>query len=391
MTHHTPTNNHAGTTAQYDTAVSSRTIDFLRFPLCLAVIFIHTHADTVAPCTQEFSSNMVQHFWNTIYVLLSHVATHVAVPIFFLFSGLLFFKGMDTWNGRTYISKIKRRVSTLLVPFLLWNLLSFLLVCRPEFMTNMHNNSLAYAIQQVFSRFSWHIFVDATTWGHERVNWLGMHIPSTGPILIPLWFLRDLIAVSLIAPIIYLLVKKGNFLALFILLLAYVSKIWPLIPGFRIDAVFYFSLGSFLSIHHKGLSFLVCKRMYTITAMWLVLLVVDVYYGATMTLTGQLIHPWFVLTGVVFTISCAYNYQSTHPIRTPHVLSASSFFVYALHPIPLSLHHAYIYDRLPLSNEWAKGVNYILTPFVTAALCVGCYVVLKRCAPRLCSLLSGNR
>ena len=391
MTHNTPTNNHAGTTAQYDTAVSSRTIDFLRFPLCLAVIFIHIHADVVAPCTEGLSLTTVQHFWNTVYVLLTHVATHVAVPIFFLFSGLLFFKGMDAWNGRIYISKIKRRVNTLLVPFVLWNLLFFLLVYCPGFIANLRNDSLAYALQQLFDKFSWHIFVDASTWGQERVNWLGMHIPSTGPIVIPLWFLRDLIVVSFIAPVIYFLVKKGKHLAMCVLLLAYVSKIWPLVPGLRVDTVFYFSLGAFLSVHHKGLPFLVCKRMYTITALWLVLLVADVYCGANMTHAGQLIHPWFVLTGVVFTISCAYNYQTKHPVKTPRMLSASSFFVYALHPLLLFVYGVLIYRRLPLSNEWAKGATYLLTPFLTAAVCFGCYVVLKRCAPRLCSLLSGNR
>ena len=100
--------------------------------------------------------------WDTYQVLklvVSQTLVKAAMPMFFFISGYLFFGNVEKWNWQTYQQKIKRRGKTLLIPYIIWNLLMAVML-RP---------------------FSPSIFCE--------------------PANMPLWFLRDLIVVSLLTPI----------------------------------------------------------------------------------------------------------------------------------------------------------------------------------------------
>lgn len=43
-----------------------------------------------------------------------------AVPLFFAISGYMFFWGINSFNKDTYIKKLKKRIQSLLVPYLFW-------------------------------------------------------------------------------------------------------------------------------------------------------------------------------------------------------------------------------------------------------------------------------
>ena len=51
-----------------------------------------------------------------------------AVPLFFLISGFLYFKGCESQFGlKDYMAKNRKRLRTLLIPYLLWNIFTLLL------------------------------------------------------------------------------------------------------------------------------------------------------------------------------------------------------------------------------------------------------------------------
>ena len=95
----------------------------LRFPLALAVVFIH--AMGAAPRWQHASELSLL---DACKWLFSQTLAGVAVPTFFFLSGYLFFLGMSearvTWAF--FLAKWKRRLPTLLLPYLTWNVLAFL-------------------------------------------------------------------------------------------------------------------------------------------------------------------------------------------------------------------------------------------------------------------------
>ena len=73
------------------------------------------------------------------------------------------------------------------------------------------------------------------------------------PANMPLWFLRDLIIVSLLTPIIYIGVKKLNYWLLVLLLPIYLTGIWAIQPGVNPYAICFFTLGAYLSIQKTDL------------------------------------------------------------------------------------------------------------------------------------------
>jgi hypothetical protein len=89
--------------------LQSDTIHFLRFPLIVGVVFIHAHLSS------DFV-NITASDYPVFYVVnefVSNILVRVSVPLFFFFSGFLFYYKTD-FNGITYAKKVKSRIQSLL-------------------------------------------------------------------------------------------------------------------------------------------------------------------------------------------------------------------------------------------------------------------------------------
>ena len=106
--------------------LQSATIDFLRFPMAVAVVMIHVNPQVMPLNEADFPLFSADGLFNVVAIGLSHVLARIAVPVFFLLSGMLFFLNMRqlSWGG--YRAKLKSRVHTLIIPYLLWNLVPFI-------------------------------------------------------------------------------------------------------------------------------------------------------------------------------------------------------------------------------------------------------------------------
>ena len=92
----------------------------LRFPMIVLVTFVHSYGEVA----EGFS--LLASEWNTyeiLKLLVSQTLVKVAVPVFFIMSGYLFFANVEKWNLKVYKAKMLRRMKTLLIPYLIWNLL----------------------------------------------------------------------------------------------------------------------------------------------------------------------------------------------------------------------------------------------------------------------------
>lgn len=179
----------------------SSTIDLLRFPLAIMVIFIHMNPQVINLIDADFNLFSGRGIYNMTQIVGSHVLSHIAVPTFYLISGFLFFNyNFNKWSWNTYRRKIKARIRTLFIPYIMWNLLPFLLLLLTMLGGVILYDKPAEGITQLIKEKSWHIFYDCNEWGTTRVNWLGEHLRMTGPYDLPLWFLRDLIVVTLLTP-----------------------------------------------------------------------------------------------------------------------------------------------------------------------------------------------
>ena len=86
-----------------DTQLQSETISYLRFPLIVAVILIHS---SISSGTINWLMGTYGEFghgtYDSVSFLISDVIARMAVPVFFLSSGFLFFYNTKEWNSETY-------------------------------------------------------------------------------------------------------------------------------------------------------------------------------------------------------------------------------------------------------------------------------------------------
>ena len=97
-------------------------ITALRFPLALLVVLIPTQSKIWQAAEAQDS------LWFSVPVhFLSRSLPAVAVPLFFAISGFLFFYQKQTFTLADQREKLRKRCVTLLLPYVVWNLLAFLM------------------------------------------------------------------------------------------------------------------------------------------------------------------------------------------------------------------------------------------------------------------------
>ncbi len=100
----------------------SKVIDFLRFPMACAVVLLHTPGNYTN--WSHYNFNDLRFF--TLYdhvSLISNIICQIAVPIFFLISGYLFYN-----ETKSYLQILQKRTKTVIIPYFIWNGITFLVM-----------------------------------------------------------------------------------------------------------------------------------------------------------------------------------------------------------------------------------------------------------------------
>lgn len=96
----------------------SRILDKLRFPLACMVVVIHCKINQGGWVLPQWSNFTYSDLSVVIQILFSTILSGIAVPMFYLMSGYFFFYKIDVFDSNVYRAKLKKRISTLLVPYL---------------------------------------------------------------------------------------------------------------------------------------------------------------------------------------------------------------------------------------------------------------------------------
>ena len=366
-----------------------KVIELLRFPLALAVVYLHCGGTVdTAPYRDGLNTN----FSDLLCITVSHVITHVAVPSFFLISGYLYFKEGKI-NYSLYHAKIQKRFYTLFLPYILSNFIPFLFVLFKRIGGGILNGTWENVILYLNSTEYVHLFWDIEPLNLTSQNLLGISTPLSGPINFPLWYLRDLILLTVFSPLIYLLLKYGRKYTIFILLICYISGIWITNKILPITGVFFFSLGAYFSLFK--IDFLNSRIMKSVIfkTLAVMFLIIAVYYDGMNTYLGTIAYKLFICTGVFMTFYIG-NKMVNKGIQVNKFLTESSFFIYVSHFIFVFLIniHLLIIDKfLVKSTGFLLTVDYLLYPILITILCVTTKYFLQRFIPSIYSLLTGTR
>lgn len=366
--------------------------DLLRFPLALAVIFIHMSPETFCLAEASFPLLSGQGLYNVVAISLSNVICQIAVPVFFVISGYLFFRNLYVWSWDGYMGKIKSRTRTLVVPYLLWNILAYGMAISKRMVGVFAQKATWDDVVNYIYEKNWHVLYDGVVWDTARMDILGNNLFTTGPIDVPLWFLRDLIVVSFMAPVVYFFIKKARIYAILVLFVAYVTRLWPLLSGFSITAFFYFSVGAYFAVYRINIIAFVRRFGFYSLPFSLLLFFPSVYYNGPETIVGDNIYPFYILFTVFSAFFVSTWLVENTKIRPVPLLVKSCFFVYALHKLfLLQFVQQGLHAVVPGVSGEEDGFCYLASPIVAAVFCVCIYVLFSRFFPKATSLFCGNR
>lgn len=360
---------------------NSELIKFLRFPLIMAVVIIHSYGTSVMfqGVTISGQAGIVNNF---IQELFSQVLCRTAVPLFFLFSGLLLFQDREI-NKAIVLSKYKSRYYSLLIPFLIWNILALAVYGTYRRQIIPFIQSLFSGAPLAASGFSLNSIVDS----------LGQFYIA--PINYPLWFIRDLIILVIISPLLHFLLKKSGGIFLLFPLVAWFGffmNINPL-PYFAKDGLFFFSLGLFLGFTKTDNieSFL---RMKPVT----LALLVGYFVLALIETVARIskINVFYlqridILIGILAVYSCTFWLMKNLRIKQIFFfLAPMSFFIFLSHGILLPVVKVFLYLAFHPNNDMAFLFIYFISPVITAAVLILVYCFLNSKYEPFLSFLIGR-
>lgn len=361
--------------------LQSQVVKWLRFPLALFVIYIHYfHSREII---FEDKLGYIINIYTRIF--LCHVISHGAVPAFFIISGYYFFFNTE-FNSIKYKQKLCKRMKTLFIPYILWNIVALIYNIVDNNKTNVND------IIEFCSNNGWiDIFWSCQEW-NGRISWFGVQTTNTAPLLIPMWFIRDLICMVSLTPLIHWMITKFGKWFITLLFVIYISNIWINFPGLSITALFYFSLGSFFAIKKRNmvLEFQKIKKL----TFYLIIpfLLIMTYFDGRGTPKGNILYPFFILILV-----SAYFNAATYMVQHQYLMKftrwgMASFFIFALHGVcALQLSQKIMFTIMP-SDYWALAtLRHIIIPIVCAAICYGLFLLMRRFTPQLLDILTGNR
>lgn len=380
----------------------SESINMLRFPLAILVVFVHGFGADIDVSELHASGLTGLAVYDYIRLFFSVVIARSAVPIFFIISGYLLFLKVEEYNKAVYISKLRKRWYSLVIPYFSWIVLLILWTLMFKVGGILLHGKPWIGILDYFQNNGYlHMLWDSSVWG-ERTTWLGIENHNSGPVLLPFWYMRDLIIMVVISPAIYWLIKKIKFVFIILLLAIYTFDIkCSLISGTLACASLFFSIGAYFAIKKQDFTEALWKWRHLICPVAILLMIYQTYSGSAMgNETSRMIHPWLVIFqsfALILLASTLCKYPKLYGINKK--LARTSFFIYALHPFILGYvisafnKMSIIGDKVFSMSDscYMMTFNYLASPFVCILLCIIIYWFLQKYLPSFLEVIVGER
>lgn len=323
---------------------------------------------TGEPLSAEGFSFSVQYF-------ISQGVARFRVPMFFTLSGYFFFSSMQ--RARTgYRAQFTKRLRTIAVPYLLWSLIGLGI----------------YAIVQLPSGTRG-FFQHNLVWQFTPVEVIDKLLLD--PIPYQLWFLRDLMVLFLLSPLIRPIVLR--------------SGVWALVPPFiawssgmdlviiQNESLPFFIAGAYLALNGKTDEVRLSPKVTAaVVFAWLLLLLIK----TVMVLTNALdirwvnaLHRLSVVLGLAamwtgYDLLVKYRGDVREHVYFPY--TSFTFFLFAFHEPWLTLIKNTLFVLLG-KGTWTTLAIYFLTPPLVMALAFTVGWSMKRRVPAVYDLLTGGR
>jgi len=352
------------------TSYLSQKIRFISFLSIIMVVVLHCYN------LDSKQNGVVLHFdkdYNWFFQnLFSYGITRIAVPLFFMISGYLFFLGFTNQKG-VLIDKIKKRIKTIMIPYFFWTIMGvlfyFIIQSVPK-LQPFFNKKLV--INYDFSDWINAIFVD----------------------LIPyqLWFLRDLIVLVFISFIIYVTIKKTRFLLVLVSFFFWIFNQNTIFLSS--ESILFFSTGATIALYYPDYP----NKLFTNRKMiliWIALLVIKIlfmYFYEDQKAIINIIHKMSVIIG----LSAIWNsYDIIYPKMKTSIFKENkfldySFFIYVFHEPLLTIVKKLMFLVVG-KKEVSYFIIYCISPFIVISICLIVGNILKNHFNKFYKFTTGYR
>ena len=338
--------------------------DFLSYLLSIFVFLIHISSFE----QHNYSATVLSGINDTVAYFFTEAITRFAVPMFFLLAGVAFFRN---YTAASYVSKLKSRFFTLVIPYLIWN-----------------------TLWMIFETICSYSFLSRYFTGREKFELTFINILK-GIFLYecngPFWSIFTLIALTVVAPFIDFLTSKKSlaFLSVGALIVLRVCGIE--IPVFaHTNAIVYYMIGAIIGKYYlDGFMGKASKKTQVLSALFLCVYVIlkTVFRPGPF---GPLTH---LVQIVIFTLSsfCLWNAADIFMDKIGDAPAFSrSFAVYAMHINVSAIITKLIALAANKQEIWAIPNFLITTIFTLIIIDLFCTVTSRYC-PKLYAVLMGRR
>lgn len=338
--------------------------EFISFISSILVLFIHSYF------AQDIASNsfisVINHKFSFFF---SRSITQFAVPMFFMLSGISFFK---EYNNKKYLTKIKSRICTLVIPYLLWNTVWMLweILGSYSFLAKFSATGNPYPLTLV-SILKGIFFYGCNT---------------------PFWFVFDIIVFSFAAPLLFLIIRNKYIGIASVACLAIASLFGIYIPTelfyYPMSIVFYLT-GAIIGYHFFDYASKKSPKPMQITSGVLLLA-----YILAKNIVPQKLHiSNYLIEAIVYTVA-AFAMWSITDIFIDRIKSRAiyrrSFAIYAMH-LNVAIIILKILSLFTPQNEWLEIPKFIIMVVFTLVIINYVCAFLEKFFPSIYSLFMGNR
>ena len=341
---------------------TSNAITWLRFPLIFLIILLHCYSVQRLDGSHEI-------YFKVLYPFSLWLG-ETGVPGFFFISGFLFYL-----SKKTYPQKLQNRIHTLLIPYLLWNLIILMLYLAAwdiGYPQEINGRSLADYTLTDYLRLFW------DRGSYDNGNFV--------PLLCPLWYIRNLLIMSILSPILYYIIRYAR--EAFLLVVTF----WWMISyhnAFIPQTILFFSLGAYFSIFDINPLQTVIKQKLLFLLLFLIFAICDIvshtiYY----TSVNLQIHR----LSLIFNIPALFIFADWCTLRGYNkLLPNAAFIVFCVHyPIVIALRKICIAQFTDTADS-IHILLYFICVIISTLLSIGIYLLMDKYLPNIKRILSGNR
>lgn len=306
-----------------------------------------------------------------IQEFITNGVARVAVPFFSFSAGLFFFLKLKHISD--YHANLIKRFRTIILPYIVCS--SIIFISEYLFLALYKNEPFLLTPQSLLNDILLH------------------------PLAVQFWFLRDLIILILIAPVIWLLTRYlGYFFAIILLILwALDIEFMPLLVERRlitIETLTFFSLGCLVSTRTPSLEKIINATSFQllsfITLLYLSLIIYRIYIDPFF-LSGDsiqnnllplLIHKTYILIGLFLLLVASYLSTSKNLIY----FSSYTFFVYMFHTLSINRFIVKFTDFF-IDDAYKFYITFPIAIIITFYLAI----LFQKYSPAFYAIISGGR